>query len=572
MLPLKELTYLALDCQTTGNNTQKDHILELGWCMFTVSENETPHASQTLIIHPPQDISVPKRIQKLTGIEDADMTRAVPLDDAIQALTACATAVAQKNGLLLCPTIIHYARFEMGFLRHAQKRIQCSEKIPLDVICTHKIAARLLPHLPRKGLRAVAGYLGHSVPKEKRCNGHLAATRWIWRQLVKYLADQAGIHTLNQIHCWLDTPVKSDVTKYYPMPEGIRQSMPAGPGVYAFKRDNNDLLYIGKATNLKQRVNSYFHQSRRHPEHILEMLTQAKDLSINPTDTALEAALLESDTIKQANPPYNIALTSGHRDIFYLSRNFETNARAIHATCPLGPVPSADCFTAAHALGRRLLSLDGEADSCTVMAMPMVYCPDNATFDAGLSLFGQTARHVFEQMPIGRAVRQIGHESWRKKMKEKEQADNTDATDTHGSDEAVEFIWTPERVAGHLESICRRCGFLLRRARWFHILAHAQVVWQKKANDVKRCHLLLLKQGVVVAHMRGPCEPSPHMPYTGVEIGAKHKAMDLETYDRLRVLTTEIRRLVAEERMVFVQLGWRARLYPPQLAQLLRWI
>jgi hypothetical protein len=60
-------------------------------------------------------------------------------------------------------------------------------------------------------------------------------------------------------------------------------------------------------------VNSYFQSRRKHSEHILEMLTQAKDLDVTVTGSALEAAVLESDEIKTFKPPYNMALREKDR-------------------------------------------------------------------------------------------------------------------------------------------------------------------------------------------------------------------------------------------------------------------
>ena len=78
-------------------------------------------------------------------------------------------------------------------------------------------------------------------------------------------------------------------------------------------RANGDILYIGKAASLRQRVNSYFQTCRRHAEHTLEMLSQAVGLEVTPTASALEAALLEYGEIKRVCPPYNKALQEGRR-------------------------------------------------------------------------------------------------------------------------------------------------------------------------------------------------------------------------------------------------------------------
>jgi excinuclease ABC subunit C len=83
-------------------------------------------------------------------------------------------------------------------------------------------------------------------------------------------------------------------------------ALPNKPGVYFFKR-GDDILYIGKATNIKQRTGSYFSPSlmeQRGPL-IVKMVEDADQISFQETDSVLEALILESNLIKRHKPPYN---------------------------------------------------------------------------------------------------------------------------------------------------------------------------------------------------------------------------------------------------------------------------
>ncbi len=77
------------------------------------------------------------------------------------------------------------------------------------------------------------------------------------------------------------------------------------------------MLYVGKASSLRNRVNSHFRHQRGVPERMLEMLSQARGVTFDLTQTALEAALVEPDEIKRHHPPYNIALTDGDREVWF---------------------------------------------------------------------------------------------------------------------------------------------------------------------------------------------------------------------------------------------------------------
>lgn len=86
--------------------------------------------------------------------------------------------------------------------------------------------------------------------------------------------------------------------------ESLYNSLPTCSGVYFMKDGKGHILYIGKATNLKRRVSSYFQKA--HDYRIEKMVGEIKVIECRETDTALEALLLESYLIKIHQPPYNI--------------------------------------------------------------------------------------------------------------------------------------------------------------------------------------------------------------------------------------------------------------------------
>ncbi|QQS15530.1 MAG: GIY-YIG nuclease family protein [Candidatus Moraniibacteriota bacterium] len=86
-----------------------------------------------------------------------------------------------------------------------------------------------------------------------------------------------------------------------------RKQLPDSPGVYFFVDEQGRILYIGKATSLRDRVKSYFMQDMlltRGPK-IVRMLELATDIKWQEADSALEALLLEANLIHKHRPPYN---------------------------------------------------------------------------------------------------------------------------------------------------------------------------------------------------------------------------------------------------------------------------
>jgi len=83
--------------------------------------------------------------------------------------------------------------------------------------------------------------------------------------------------------------------------------LPRSPGVYEFRDKKGKILYIGKATNLRDRVGSYF-ASNVHADrpNIGRMMTDVADIKIHQTDSVLEALILEANLIKKHQPKYNV--------------------------------------------------------------------------------------------------------------------------------------------------------------------------------------------------------------------------------------------------------------------------
>ena len=84
--------------------------------------------------------------------------------------------------------------------------------------------------------------------------------------------------------------------------------LPAGPGVYIMKNAAGEVIYVGKAVSLKNRVRQYFQSSRNHSSKVCAMVRQIADFDTVCVANETEAFTLESNLIKQHRPYYNILL------------------------------------------------------------------------------------------------------------------------------------------------------------------------------------------------------------------------------------------------------------------------
>ncbi|MBW1722758.1 MAG: excinuclease ABC subunit UvrC [Deltaproteobacteria bacterium] len=91
-------------------------------------------------------------------------------------------------------------------------------------------------------------------------------------------------------------------------PEALRGRLPEGPGVYLFKDESGEILYVGKAKNLKKRVLSYFRPPSELPYKTGLMMSRARGLDTILTGTETEAFILESTLVKKHLPRYNVVL------------------------------------------------------------------------------------------------------------------------------------------------------------------------------------------------------------------------------------------------------------------------
>lgn len=100
------------------------------------------------------------------------------------------------------------------------------------------------------------------------------------------------------------------------------KNLPEKPGVYIMKNYLGEVIYVGKAKILKNRVRSYFQNSKNHSEKVRVMVKNISEFEYIVTDSEMEALILECNLIKKYSPRYNIALKD---DKFYPFIKITTN-------------------------------------------------------------------------------------------------------------------------------------------------------------------------------------------------------------------------------------------------------
>ena len=542
--PLSHLEVLVIDCQATAA-APRGHLLEIGWAQV---RNAVTHPHACLIALPDGE-PIPPAVARITGISDHMMRSALDGRDVWRELSRQAASLAQQPA----PTVIHFARFEQPFLRRLADGAP-----PLDVVCTREVARRLLPDLPRCSLRALAGYFGRAVGTLRRSADHVEATAFDWQELVRLLETKGGC-TWSALHAWLAASVAPTRPRrrVWPMPRDVRLSLPHAPGIYRMLRTDGSVLYVGKAASLRQRVNSYFRKQNGVPERALEMLSQARAISFEVTPSPLEAALLEADEIKRHRPPYNVALTIRHRTLWFASPELSARSEEPSPDCPLGPFVSAETLDQFVALAR------GDRAALTSGR----WGPDCGTFTAGYERLCATHAELSRADLSSHAkLLRLGTRLWGEGRRDRDGDEDEPNDMRRGS-----TTWTPEFVQVSLEWLALRAALARRRAIWLTRLVDSSLVFREPGDS--RARLIVIEKGEIAwSAAAAASAPPPIPPGHRRPVATRREAFTLASFDRLRVLTTELKRLIAAGAPVSLRLGAGPALDESRLASALWWV
>lgn len=553
---LRDLHALLLDCQASGATPDYGDVLELGWSLGSAEQSGTV---QSRWVVPRTERPVARPVRELTGWSEACLGEAIDERELWSALLS--EIRAHVPDFTAVPTLIHFARFELRFLEDLHQRLSHeNHAFPFDAVCLHAVAARLFPDLPRRNIRALAGYLGHAPHLIRRSAGHVEATAFIWSAIVPLL-EREGVRTWPELKAWLEQPAPSArrTKRTFPLDPAVRRALPDRSGVYRFLRKNGDVIYVGKAVSLKKRVAGHFKSSGPATERALELLTQVH--AIDPTETAslLEAALLECDEIKRLDPPYNVQLRAYERSAWFASRDFRQTVSAPDDAHPLGPLPSERALFALDALIALTSDEPATPARCSaVLAVPAFDLPEPELFAAGWSAFRRELLDTQPGTPAERVLAASRVLYLSRGRTEPEAA----------PEEAAPNVWDLARVRRRLERNLVQPGLLLRRARFLGLLVESRVAFRERVMPKARA--LVISRGRIVSALElEAVSDLARLP--AVRPGSLHArkaAFDAATYDRLRVLVTELRRIVDEGGEVALAVGQHVIPH----ARLARWL
>ena len=298
-LLLEEATYVVVDLETTGLRPGSSQICEIG--AVRVRGLELEEEFETLV-----DPGVPlgPTISALTGLSDRALRGAPAPSVAVRRFLAFA-----GDAVL----VAHNARFDLGFLDRETERLTGS-RIASPVVDTVPLARRLLAgRVPRASLAQLSWFLGTSVQPCHRALPDAQATAEVLLALIG-LAQERGARTVADLAELDATRTRRVWDKRH-----LAHGAPQRPGVYLFYDRNDQLLYVGRARDLRARLRSYFRSERQRPA-VEAALGAAERIEWRVLGSELEAALEELRLIRELRPPANARVARPDRYVWLRKR------------------------------------------------------------------------------------------------------------------------------------------------------------------------------------------------------------------------------------------------------------
>lgn len=272
--------YAIVDIETTGSYAAANGITEISIHVF---DGEKVVSTFETLINPKQPI--PRYIQAFTNITDEMVANAPIFEE-----------VAEKIYTILHDKIFiaHSVNFDYSFVKaHLQ---ECGFDLNSKKLCTVRLSRKIFPGFPSYSLGNLCQSLGITINDRHRAGGDTEATVKVFQLLLKNDKDQFIQKSLQRNSKEQTLPPN--------VPKDHFDQLPYTPGVYYFHNEKGKIIYVGKAINIRYRVNSHF-SNNSNSRQKQNFLRHAHAISFQSCATELMACILESTEIKKRWPIFN---------------------------------------------------------------------------------------------------------------------------------------------------------------------------------------------------------------------------------------------------------------------------
>lgn len=272
------MEYVIVDIETSGRSKHQTRITEI--CAIRIKDSDIVDKFVTLV-NP--RVRIPDYITGITGIDDTMVRDAPSFEEVAERIVEIT-----RNAVF----VAHNVNFDYTVLRSEFRHLGYEFK--RQKLCTVRLSKKLIPGMFSYSLGKLCASLAIPLENRHRAEGDADATRILFDRL--YILDDDGIifdSFLNSRKKKL--PANLDSTTIAKLPQR--------PGVYFFRNGEGNIIYVGKAIRIKERVLSHFYYKMKKD---LQLCAETRAIDFVETGSELLALLVEADEIQRHLPQFNL--------------------------------------------------------------------------------------------------------------------------------------------------------------------------------------------------------------------------------------------------------------------------
>jgi len=268
---------VIVDVETTGGSASTNRLIEIGIIRL---ENGVEVRRFESLVQPGQ--SVPIFVQNLTGISDHDLKGAPVFSTIADEVEACL-----KDALF----IGHNVRFDYDFVRHEFRRL--NRRFVAPTLCSARLSRAFFPEYKRHSLSELVARYDLPASRSHRALDDAQAVWDYFSKCQELVGSQKFRDVFEKLVAGRPPQTRIPAARF--------QNVPETAGVYVFRDVNAQALYVGKSSNLRERILGHFYGDFENPKE-QEWLGEATDLEWMPAPGELSALFLEAELVQKLNP------------------------------------------------------------------------------------------------------------------------------------------------------------------------------------------------------------------------------------------------------------------------------
>jgi len=299
---LHDTVFTVFDVETTGLSAINNRMTEIG--IVKLRGGEIIDEFETLM-NPGEFI--PPYITQMTGITN-EMVHKKPSFDELAPVILDFIGSNNSSSVILGG---HNVRFDYGFLNESLLRAGYN-KLEHPSLCTARLARRLSRSLPSKSLDSLKRHFGIHTKRKHRAIDDARATAQILSIFIEQLVTEFEFETIDDVVGFQFKKIYDDsktTARFKKLKINLKE-VPQKPGIYFMFNKNDEIIYIGKAKSLKERLGSYFYHNTSHSTKVKKLVRFVHKVEWETTGSELSALLAESRMIKSHKPRFNSAIKS----------------------------------------------------------------------------------------------------------------------------------------------------------------------------------------------------------------------------------------------------------------------